>query len=187
MKINTKFVQNLINMVPQWVNHAEILNDELIIHAYREDIHHLVYFLQKHMHCQYKILISMHAVDYPSDKERFELSYNFLSVRYNSRVRIKIRTNETSPVQSIISIYRTSGWFEREIWDMFGIFFENHPDLRRLLTDYGFQGHPLRKDFPLTGYTELRYDDEQKRIISEPIRLTQEYRNFDFTSPWEQS
>lgn len=187
MKINKKFVENLIGMVPGWIKKAEIMDDELILTVDAKYVKQLSTFLQKHTQCQYKILVSIHCVDYPTQKNRFKVVYNFLSIRYNSRIRFNVETNETNPLESITSIYKSAGWFEREIWDMFGVFFTNHPDLRRLLSDYGFQGHPLRKDFPLSGYYELRYDDEEKRLISEPIRLTQEFRSFDFTNPWEQN
>jgi len=126
------------------------------------------------------------AVDYPSQDPRFQVVYNLLSIQYNSRVRVKTRSSETLPIESVTSIYCSAGWWEREVWDLFGIFFYNHPDLRRILSDYGFQGHPLRKDFPLTGYVEVRYDDSEKRVITEPVEIDQEFRYFDFGSPWEQ-
>ncbi len=126
------------------------------------------------------------AVDYPSQDLRFQVVYNLLSIQYNSRVRVKTRINEILPVSSATGIYSSAGWWEREVWDMFGIFFSNHPDLRRILSDYGFQGHPLRKDFPLSGYVEVRYDDSEKRVITEPVEIDQEFRYFDFGSPWEQ-
>jgi len=125
------------------------------------------------------------AVDYPSRLKRFEVVYNLLSIQYNSRIRIKTLVDELSPLDSLVSIYSASNWFERETWDMFGIFFTQHPDLRRILTDYGFEGHPLRKDFPLSGFVEVRYDDTEKRVITEPIEMTQEFRYFDFSNPWE--
>jgi NADH-quinone oxidoreductase subunit C len=125
------------------------------------------------------------GVDYPDRDERFEVVYNLLSLKLNQRVRVKVTTDEDSPVPSVTGVFRSAGWYERETWDLYGIFFSDHPDLRRLLTDYGFEGHPLRKDFPLTGYVEVRYDDEQKRVVYEPVRLTQEFRTFDFLSPWE--
>lgn len=133
----------------------------------------------------FKELVDITAVDYPERAQRFEVVYHLLSLRHNQRVRIKLATDEGTPVPSVVGIYSTAGWFERETWDMYGIYFADHPDLRRLLTDYGFDGHPLRKDFPLTGYVELRYDDEQKRVVYEPVKLRQDFRNFDFLSPWE--
>jgi NADH/F420H2 dehydrogenase subunit C len=138
------------------------------------------------MNTQYKVLVDVTAVDYPSRPLRFEVVYNLLSVTYNARIRIKTCVDEIQPLLSSSPVYSSAGWWEREIWDMFGIFFSNHPDLRRILTDYGFQGHPLRKDFPLTGYVEVRYDDSEKRVITESLELTQEFRFFDFSSPWEQ-
>ena len=128
----------------------------------------------------------LHAVDYPSRPLRFEVVYNFLSIQYNSRVRVKSCLDEVTPISSLTPLFSSAAWWEREVWDMFGIFFSNHPDLRRILTDYGFTGHPLRKDFPLTGFLEVRYDDSEKRVINEPVEMTQEFRFFDFASPWEQ-
>ena len=122
---------------------------------------------------------------HPDREERFEIVYNLLSIAHNHRVRVKVSTDEKTPVPSIVPLFSAAGWFEREVWDMFGVFFTDHPDLRRMLTDYGFEGHPLRKDFPLTGYVEVRYDEEQKRVVYEPVKLTQDFRSFDFMSPWE--
>lgn len=130
-------------------------------------------------------LMDICGADYPDQPERFEVIYHLLSLTHNWRVRLKVLTDERSPVPSVVSVYSGAGWFERECWDLFGVAFSGHPDLRRLLTDYGFEGHPLRKDFPLTGYVEVRYDDEQKRVVYEPVKLVQDFRNFDFTSPWE--
>ena len=124
-------------------------------------------------------------MDFPSKTQRFEIVYNLLSIQHNSRIRIKTLVDEITPVDSLVEIYNSANWWERETWDMFGIFFSNHPDLRRILTDYGFEGHPLRKDFPLSGFVEVRYDDSEKRVITEPIEMTQEFRYFDFSSPWE--
>ena len=130
-------------------------------------------------------LLDLCGVDYPDREERFEVVYHLLSMTRNARVRVKLTTDEVQPVPSVVSVYPCADWFEREAFDMYGMLFEGHPDLRRLLTDYGFQGHPLRKDFPMTGYVEVRYDEEQKRVVYEPVKLTQEFRNFDFLSPWE--
>ncbi len=135
--------------------------------------------------CQFEILIDICGVDYPEREKRFEVVYHLLSPRLNQRVRVKISADETTPVASVNGIFPAANWYEREAYDMFGIRFSGHPDLRRLLTDYGFQGYPLRKDFPLTGYVEVRYDDEQKRVVYEPVKLNQEFRTFDFESPWE--
>lgn len=130
-------------------------------------------------------LMDICGVDYPERPERFDIVYNLLSLKNNWRIRIKVQTNEISSVPTVVEIFSAAGWYERECWDLYGITFSGHPDLRRILTDYGFEGHPLRKDFPLTGYVEVRYDDEQKRIVYEPVKLVQDFRNFDFLSPWE--
>ncbi len=130
-------------------------------------------------------LMDICGADYPERPERFEIVYNLLSLKYNWRIRVKAETDETSTVPSAVNVYSTAGWFERECWDLYGVAFSGNPDMRRILTDYGFEGHPLRKDFPLTGYVECRYDDEQKRVVYEPVKLVQDFRNFDFTSPWE--
>ena len=131
------------------------------------------------------MLIDICGVDYPEREPRFDMVYHLLSISNNMRIRVKAGVEEEAAVPSVSGLYSTAGWFEREVWDLLGIYITNHPDLRRLLTDYGFEGHPLRKDFPLTGYVELRYDDEQKRVVYEPVKLTQEFRSFDFMSPWE--
>jgi NADH-quinone oxidoreductase subunit C len=130
-------------------------------------------------------LIDVCGVDYPDRPQRFEVVYALLSVSLNHRVRVKVATDEDTPVPSVVGVYPSANWFERETWDLYGVFFSDHPDLRRILTDYGFDGHPLRKDFPLTGYVELRYDPDQRRVVYEPVKLTQDFRTFDFASPWE--
>jgi NADH-quinone oxidoreductase subunit C len=142
-------------------------------------------FLRDHCTCSFKLLSDILVTDFPDHKQRFVLTYCLLSLKYNVRINVKTQISELTPVSSITGIFKSACWMEREIWDMNGIFFENHPDLRRLLTDYGFEGHPLRKDFPLSGYVELRYDDSQKRVIYEPIEMSQEYRIFNFKSSWE--
>lgn len=134
---------------------------------------------------QFQQLLDVCGVDYPERAERFDVVYHLLSLTRNARIRVKVSTDEAAPVPSVVDVYPSAGWFEREAFDMYGMIFSGHPDMRRLLTDYGFQGHPLRKDFPMTGYVEVRYDEEQKRVVYEPVKLTQEYRNFDFLSPWE--
>jgi len=135
--------------------------------------------------CLFEQLIDICSVDYPERARRFEVVYHLLSPRRNRRIRVKCDTDEATPVPSVVELFPAANWYEREAYDMYGILFSGHPDLRRILTDYGFQGHPLRKDFPLTGYVEVRYDDEQKRVVYEPVKLTQEFRSFDFESPWE--
>jgi NADH-quinone oxidoreductase subunit C len=142
-------------------------------------------FLRDDPRCRFEILIDVCGVDYPERERRFDVVYHLLSVRLNQRIRVKLETDETTPVPSVVEVFPSANWYEREAFDMYGILFSGHPDLRRILTDYGFQGYPLRKDFPLTGYVEVRYDDQQKRVVYEPVRLTQEFRTFDFESPWE--
>ena len=150
------------------------------------DIEKIIYFLQKHTNSQFVVLSDLFGVDNLRKKNRFQVIYALLSIRYNARIRINIYVNEFQNVPSITKLFNSAGWLERETWDMFGIFFVNNQDLRRILTDYGFDGFPLRKDFPLSGYIELRYDDSLKRVVYEPIEITQEFRFFDFKSPWEQ-
>lgn len=163
----------------------EILKGELILHAKRDSILDVVQFLRDDRECAFKVMIDLCGVDYPERAERFDVVYQFLSLTQNNRVRVKVTTDENTPVPSIVSEFSAANWFEREAWDMYGIYFSGHPDLRRILTDYGFEGHPLRKDFPLTGYVEVRWDDELKRVVYEPVTLTQDFRTFDFMSPWE--
>ena len=158
---------------------------ELSIEINRDDVLKVIKFLRDDVNCQFLTLLDVCGVDYPEDDERFEIVYHMLSMTHNNRIRIKLRTDEDTPVASVTSLFSSANWWEREIWDLFGVAFIDHPDLRRILTDYGFEGHPLRKDFPLTGYVEVRYDDAQKRIVYEPVKLTQEFRSFDFLSPWE--
>ena len=144
-----------------------------------------VEFLKSNGNCQFSSLVDITAVDYPERDARFDVVYHFLSMYQNHRIRVKVAVREDDMVPSIIDVHPSANWFEREVFDMFGILFSGHPDLRRILTDYGFRGHPLRKDFPTTGYTEVRYDEVQKRVVYEPVKLVQEYRQFDFMSPWE--
>lgn len=158
---------------------------ELTITVKREEIVAALRFLRDDSQAQFWNIIDLCGVDFPERSERFEVVYHLLSPRLNARIRVKTSTDEATPVPSVTSIYPGANWFEREAWDMYGILFSGHPDLRRLLTDYGFEGHPLRKDFPLTGYVEVRYDDEVKRVVYEPVNLRQEFRDFDFESPWD--
>ena len=158
---------------------------ELTIETGPGELKELMAFLRDDRGCRFGCLIDICGVDYPDREQRFEVVYHLLSPWLNHRIRVRIATDETTPVPSVIELFRCANWFEREAYDLYGILFEGHPDLRRLLTDYGFQGHPLRKDFPLTGFVELRYDDELKRVVYEPVKLQQEYRSFDFLSPWE--
>jgi NADH-quinone oxidoreductase subunit C len=142
-------------------------------------------FLRDDEECRFRLLVDICGVDYPNRPHRFDVVYHLLSIEKNSRIRVKVETNEEIAVPSVVSVHPAANWFEREAFDMYGILFSGHPDLRRILTDYGFTGYPLRKDFPLTGYVEVRWDDEQKRVIYEPVKLVQEWRDFDFLSPWE--
>ncbi|SNB51215.1 NADH dehydrogenase subunit C [Arboricoccus pini] len=144
-----------------------------------------VRFLRDDPAMLFKVLVDICGVDYPDREQRFEVVYHLLSLKHNRRLRLKVVTDEMTPVPSIVGVYSSAGWFEREAWDMYGILFADNPDLRRILTDYGFEGHPLRKDFPLTGFVEVRYDDEQKRVVYEPVKLRQDFRSWDFLSPWE--
>ena len=164
---------------------TEIVHGQLIARVKRESVVGIMSFLRDDPKCLFKVMVDLCGVDYPDRPERFEVVYNLLSLKLNQRIRIKVTSDEESLVPSITGVYSAAGWFEREAWDLYGIYFSDHPDLRRILTDYGFEGHPLRKDFPLTGFVELRWDDEQKRVVYEPVKLTQEFRRFDFLSPWE--
>ncbi|MEK6205179.1 MAG: NADH-quinone oxidoreductase subunit C [Amylibacter sp.] len=158
---------------------------ELVIEVSATSLPDFVDFLKFNSNCKFSTLIDITAIDYPSAAKRFEVVYHFLSMYLNHRIRIKAQVSDSEIVPSITEQYPSANWFEREVFDMYGILFSNHPDLRRILTDYGFRGHPLRKDFPTTGYTECRYDEEAKRVVYEPVSLVQEYRQFDFMSPWE--
>mgnify|MGYP001295471906 FL=1 len=164
---------------------AAVLHEQLVIDCDVSFLVKVLTFLRDDSQCQFKQLTDVCGVDYLGREFRFEIVYHLLSYQYNQRIRVKVRVREGDPVPSVVKIYSAANWYEREAWDMYGIYFLEHPDLRRLLTDYGFDGHPLRKDFPLSGYTEVRYDEEQKRVIYEPVTLTQEFRKFDFMSPWE--
>jgi NADH-quinone oxidoreductase subunit C len=185
-------VENLVDLaahiesrMPDAVRSTKIVVGELTVLAERDHILPLLRFLRDDQQCNFETLVDICGVDYPERTERFEVVYHLLSMRMNHRVRIRIRTDEETAVPSSVAIWPSANWFEREAFDMYGIQFSDHPDLRRILTDYGFEGFPLRKDFPLTGHYEVRFDDLEKRVIYEPVKLTQEYRNFDFLSPWE--
>ena len=164
---------------------TEVKYDELTLCVRRDSIVKVLTYLRDDQNCQFKQLMDITAADFPEREERFEVVYNLLSLKQNQRIRVKLSTDETTPVRSACDVFSSAIWFEREVWDMYGVAFTDHPDLRRILTDYGFEGHPLRKDFPLTGYVEVRYDEDQKRVVYEPVKLTQEFRHFDFVSPWE--
>ncbi len=158
---------------------------ELTVAANAADIVKVVTFLRDDERCRFVSIIDVTAVDWPSREKRFDVVYHLLSPSKNARIRIKVETDEATPVPSIVDVFPGADWFERETYDLYGVLFTGHPDLRRILTDYGFQGHPLRKDFPLSGFVEVRWDDEQKRVVYDKVRLAQEFRNFDFLSPWE--
>ena len=168
-----------------YIQSSKIVHGELTLEIRVESVERVIKFLRDDSTCRFEMLIDICGVDYPQRDPRFDVVYHLLSVSNNMRIRVKVGVEEEGSILSVSALYSTAGWFERELWDLFGIYVTGHPDLRRLLTDYGFEGHPLRKDFPLTGYVELRYDDEQKRVVYEPVKLTQEFRSFDFMSPWE--
>ncbi|MCH6576216.1 MAG: NADH-quinone oxidoreductase subunit C [Proteobacteria bacterium] len=175
----------VLGALPEMVSGAEVAHGELTIEVNWDAIVTVLTFLRDDTNCQFRQLIDICGVDYPGRERRFEVVYHLLSLRQNQRIRVKLSTDESTPVPSATGVFSAAGWWEREAWDLYGILFSGHPDLRRILTDYGFEGHPLRKDFPLTGHVEVRYDDEQKRVVYEPVKLTQEFRSFDFLSPWE--
>lgn len=164
---------------------ATIAYDELTVTVPADEIVRAIRFLRDDPECGFVSFIDLCGADYPGREKRFDVVYHLLSPRHNQRIRIKTQTDEVTTVPSIIDVFPSANWFEREAYDLYGILFSGHPDLRRLLTDYGFEGHPLRKDFPLTGFVETRYDQDQRRVIYEPVKLQQEFRNFDFLSPWE--
>ncbi len=170
---------------PDCVLSWDVSHGELNIDVAPSNIVGLVDFLQGDPNCKFSTLVDITGVDYPERARRFDVVYHLLSMYQNQRIRLRVSVREGDMVPSIIEIHPSADWFEREVYDMFGILFSGHPDLRRILTDYGFRGHPLRKDFPTTGYTEVRYDEAQKRVVYEPVSLVQEYRQFDFMSPWE--
>lgn len=159
--------------------------DELTLVVQASDIVYALTYLRDDPACAFRCFIDICGADYPQRAKRFDVVYHLLSLRHNSRIRVKVQTDDQTPVPSVIEVFPAANWFERETYDLYGILFSGHPDLRRLLTDYGFEGHPLRKDFPLTGFVEVRYDQDEARVVYEPVKLTQEFRNFDFLSPWE--
>jgi NADH-quinone oxidoreductase subunit C len=180
-----KFQESFNNIFKKYNSVITVEKGDFILETNLVNLQKVFFFLRDNEGCLFKTLIDILVIDYPEREKRFCVVYCLLSLKYNVRIRVKVFLDELTPVPSITNIYKSACWMEREAWDMNGVFFENHPDLRRILTDYGFEGHPLRKDFPLSGYTEVRYDDSQKRVISEPIEMTQEYRVFNFKSSWE--
>jgi NADH-quinone oxidoreductase subunit C len=175
----------LKNAIPNAIETVSEDHDQLIVVCKIEEIAAFLSFLRDDSNCLFKVLLDICGVDYPERENRFEVVYHLLSMRLNQRIRVKVECGESDIIPSVSGVFSSANWYERETWDFFGIMFSDHPDLRRLLTDYGFDGHPLRKDFPLTGYVEVRYDEEQKRVVYEPVKLTQAFRSFDFMSPWE--
>ena len=186
---NKRFIEDIADLIKSLLNFCEyeIVNerDEISLFIKKEDLISTLMFLRDNPSLNMESLIDITAIDYPGSEKRFLLVYNLLSVSKNFRIKVKTKTTEDSPVASVYEVYPCANWYEREVWDLFGIRFSGHPDLRRILTDYDFDGHPLRKDFPLTGFTQVRFDDELGRVINEPVKLDQEFRNFDNLSPWE--
>jgi len=182
-----KLIQFLYEIMDKKITKIQTRNEHITIYTENEQLVPLISFLKYHTFLKFNQLVDITAVDYPEQEKRFQLVYQLLSIENNLRITVKVCTDELTPISSIISLYPSAGWFEREVWDLFGVFFLNHPDLRRILTDYGFQGHPFRKDFPITGYYQVRYDDEKKRVVSEPVELSQHIRTFDYVGPWNQS
>lgn len=183
--LGISYVNTLKKLIP--IENVKILDDELVVVVHPKNLYGVVNFLKNNVLCQYNCLSAISGTDYPERENRFEVAYELLSTHYNRRLRVKTFVNEFTPVSSITAIHPSANWWEREVWDLYGVFFQNHPDLRRILTDYGFQGHPMRKDFPLSGYVEVNYDEKLKRVITQPLELTQEFRSFDFRSPWSSS
>jgi len=173
--------EKLDGRVQDWM----VAYGELTIFVEPGDIVDVLTFLKSDVQCQFFAFVDISGVDYPARERRFEVVYHLLSPRQNQRIRVKVSTDEETPIPSVIEVFPAANWYEREIYDLYGVLFTEHPDLRRILTDYGFEGHPLRKDFPLTGFVEVHYDDEAKRVVYQPVNLRQEFRNFDFLSPWE--
>lgn len=186
--VNWYFIYYIILMLGKYIKKIKISRGEYHIYLNNhDDLEKILFFLKNNMICQFKILIDICGIDFIQNiKNRFEINYNLLSVKYWTRLHIKININEFVAVSSMTEIFKSANWYEREVWDMFGIFFKNHKDLRRILTDYGFEGFPLRKDFPQSGYIEIRYNNDFKHLVYEPIELSQDFRSFDFISPWNQ-
>jgi NADH-quinone oxidoreductase subunit C len=185
MKDLEQLGRNIAAALPSAVRDQKFALGELTLDIERDDIIRVLTFLRDDADCEFTVLIDIAGVDWPQRAHRFDVVYHLLSLAQNQRIRLKLETDEGTPVPSCVAVHPGANWFEREAFDMFGITFAEHPDLRRLLTDYGFSGYPFRKDFPLTGYVELRYDEEQKRVVYQPVDLVQEFRDFDFMSPWE--
>lgn len=177
--------EQLADVLNDYVIRTEFEQDELVVRVIPQHVVRVLTYMRDEQSCRFKQLLDIVGVDYPDRADRFEVIYVLLSMHNNMRVRVKVTVPADTPVPSAVAAFPSAGWFEREVWDLLGVPFSGHPDLRRIMTDYGFDGHPLRKDFPLTGYVELRYDEEQARVVYEPVKLTQDFRTFDFLSPWE--
>ena len=186
MILKLQKLEKLINSeLSSKIKNSSTNNEEFLIEIDDNNLIDVVQFLKSNENCKFKQLIDIAGVDYPENEKRFELVYLFLSHEHNLRIKVLTKIQINQPINSLIKIFPSANWMEREVFDMYGIKFKNHPDLRRILTDYGFKGHPLRKDFPLTGFNEVRYSEKEKKVIYEPVKLEQNYRNFDFESPWE--
>ena len=186
---NKRFIEDLVDLIKSIMNFCEyeitLEKNEISMLIKKEDLVSTLMFLKDNPSISMESLIDITAIDYPGNEKRFTLVYNLLSVSKNFRIKVKTKTNENNPVCSVTEVFPCANWYEREVWDLFGIRFSGHPDLRRILTDYDFDGHPLRKDFPLTGFIQVRFDDELGKVVNEPVKLDQEFRNFDNLSPWE--
>ncbi len=180
--MNIKNLKSMENTLP--LISYSIVNDEKSINVSHKNLLFVLTYLKKHINCQYNLLTCVSGIDILSSQYRFGVIYDLLSVVFNSRIRVKIFVNEVTLVESAVPLFKNSNWWEREVWDLYGIYFQNHPDLRRILTDYGFEGYPMRKDFPLSGYVEVRYDSSKKKVVVEPIELAQEFRSFTYETPW---
>jgi len=177
--------QAIASALENEIHSYDVVFDELTLNARADKIVTILTYLRDEANYKFVQLTDICGVDYPERSRRFDVVYHLLSLKHNIRIRIKVQADDEVPVPSVVQVYPVANWYEREVWDMYGVMFDGHPDLRRLLTDYGFQGHPQRKDFPLTGYVELRYSEEERRVVYEPVKLQQEFRDFDFMSPWE--
>ena len=184
-KLLKELVETISASVMDGITSHEVINNELILIVTSDKIIEVLTFLRDESYCQFKVLVDICGVDFPEREIRYEVIYNLLSLSHNQRIRLKVMTNSDNSIPSVVSVYSSASWYEREVWDMYGIVFSKHPDLRRILTDYGFEGHPLRKDFPLSGFVEVRYSENENKVVYEPVKLNQEFRNFDFMSPWE--
>jgi NADH-quinone oxidoreductase subunit C len=180
-----ELAEHIAQALDEDVREWRVAHGELTVLIHRDRIVKVLTFLRDDAACRFTSLIDICGVDWPSRTERFDVVYHLLSMHHNQRIRVTLQTDEDTPVPSTVEVFPAANWFEREAFDMYGVLFDSHPDLRRILTDYGFHGHPLRKDFPLTGFTEVRYDEAEKRVVYQPVSLVQEYRDFDFLSPWE--